>query len=281
MKAALVVFNYFVNKSRCDDSKGPETCEKYNRLIEILYPNQRIAKCNNEKNCMFERVGNTLEGKCIQRVIDPFGIDKDEEIENDNHSMINSTHTDDELVENSRDNTLNRVYSDLVGGEGGSMDVKRIKEMVTATAVDSIRDSESTFHNLAKVLLIDIFQNPEHRGNLGNALKYLFSSETVLKPTRELIYYSLHLKDCQNQCFVQAKQQSSYWLRDPAGQKYLMQPLLVDSIAWYLSLSSDRRAMIIPLVQWTIFTEETHTIKNLTAITAAELPKHKVSYIYF
>lgn len=275
----------------------PSPCDKYNHVIELFYPTQRINKCNNDSNCFFAINGNPFQGQCIQRESieekfqDPFGIEKDEEIERDYIDLIEKKKSANESSEmkTGEDNTevpnveTRTVYSEFI--EDKTMDVKNIKDLFNSQlqqkAVNSIRDSETVVNDLAKALLIDVFLNPGNRGNLGNALQYLFTHETVLKPTRELVYWSVNSSDSQHQILNLSKSQVSYWLRDSSrtGGQVMSKALLVDLASWWILSPINRKECIVPLIDWCLKTENADAMANLIEISADAILKNQESTV--
>ena len=85
------------------------------------------------------------------------------------------------------------------------------KDSITSSAVDSIRDSQELINDYAKTLLKTTLENKESPGQLGILLKSFFEHEKVLKPTRNLLYWTLKQNYIVNPTISLAQSQITYF----------------------------------------------------------------------
>ena len=109
------------------------------------------------------------------------------------------------------------VYAELSDSSSGNRDIPvqiLVKETLTSTALDALEDSEEVVKAISKSLVMDILKDSETPGQLGTLLSYIFTSETVLSPTRELIYWSLFLPPTMKNITLFSKSQRDYFLNN-------------------------------------------------------------------
>jgi hypothetical protein len=89
------------------------------------------------------------------------------------------------------------VYAELISEKSLPADLPPIKvlinESLATSAVDQIRDSHHIANELSKELVMDMLTDKKSPEKLGTLLKHVFKYESLLQPTRELIYWSLKL----------------------------------------------------------------------------------------
>lgn len=124
------------------------------------------------------------------------------------------------------------VYAEIVSEEQSKSGVPPLKvllhEQLTSSAIDSLRDSHAIANDLAKKLSLDILKEPETLGKFGQLLGYIFAYESVLYPTRLLIYWSIGTDVAFKNAIIQTKWQIGRWQRTvgPNQVNYLVRNLL-------------------------------------------------------
>eukprot|EP01031_Cornospumella_fuschlensis_P032744 gene32744-39584_t len=133
-------------------------------------------------------------------------------------------------------------YAEIITDKALPADVPPIKvlinEQLAATAVDTIRDSQALAHELSKKLVVDYLTNKNSSEHVGIVLKVATSYESILKPTRDLIYWSLQFPCSIDPIATNAKSIINYipvetvsilaqdWLKHPVTKKDIIVPLL-------------------------------------------------------
>jgi hypothetical protein len=125
-----------------------------------------------------------------------------------------------------------------------------INQQLTSSAVDQLKDSQEIANYFAKSLILEYFQAPESPGQLGEFLQSLFSYDSIITPTRELIYWSLLQSDTRNNINILTKKQLQYWLKEE-GVDYTHK-ITVDFFDWWLRHPLTCSDTIMPLVTWSL-----------------------------
>lgn len=86
---------------------------------------------------------------------------------------------------------------------------------------------------------------------LGLLLKSIFEYETVLQPTRDIVFWSLKMPQTIDPAFQLCKHQAEYFFLGK-GKEELTRSFLVDVAQWWLSLPPTRTGVINPLLEWTL-----------------------------
>jgi hypothetical protein len=286
------------NQSFADDSERMETkdskgddkdkrssrCQKYNSFLETLLWTERRKRCNLESGCTF--VGRSVTGSCMAL-----------------EHVTSESHTKDEI------DISKRVWdaADIDSFRSSqSIAADLAKQIVVETAVDSavesLKDSQQLANEIAKELILQLLKTKENQGKLGQFLEYIFAYETVLSPTRELVYWSLAGRDCTTNLTILSKRQRDYWLAKPpraltfdyhlltntrdyqvsqsmigAGRPYTEANLLWLA-DWWLRDKESRETTVKPLLDWSLKLEE-EVIKPVALMSAKSIPYNKVSSV--
>ena len=147
-----------------------------------------------------------------------------------------------------------------------------LHESIATSAVVSLRESRQIAHDFAKILVIDILNNPESTNNLGSLLDSLFEYESVRFPTRDLIYWSLTLDPTLEATYSLGNIQTAYWLHGD-GAPYTKSLLQYYAI-WWLRDHQSYEDTIKPLIVYV--TEIPEVQDTLTQVIAESLPYTKV-----
>lgn len=125
-----------------------------------------------------------------------------------------------------------------------------LNEQLSSTALDSLRDSQFAAHELAKSMIQNTLKAKKTKGQFGELLNYMFSYESVLYPTRWLVYWSLNSNDTVLNTTYQAKWQVDYW-----GKNSGKDEVIAASKLW-LASSENRKECINPLMFWALNQKE-------------------------
>lgn len=148
------------------------------------------------------------------------------------------------------DNNPIDMYVDIMMNLEDSVDIAPIKAMlndhISSSAIDTIRDSQVAANELAKTIIIEYFDNKQSAKQFGDMLSYTFSYESVLKPTRDLLFWSIDADSSKAHVYQQAKaglydwcaasgkdqlaEASSHWLRQKDNMRVSVSPMLLWSL---------------------------------------------------
>ncbi len=112
------------------------------------------------------------------------------------------------------------------------------------------------------IALLDDNNNPSKFGEL---LQYMFAYETVVGPTRDLVYWSLNSSDSYRGAKWLATTQRDYWL-EGEGQPYTKHNL-VELCEWWLLHPVTRTGTLQPYLEWTIESDDISLHPISTALT--------------
>ena len=213
-------------------------CDQYNYLTEIYAWPQRRKRCNGESGCKFE--GRSVTGTCRLMTTDEMNeAEQKNEQGNNVGVVIMTTGASDDATTNANGSTITESTKSSSGaGGGGDTDTHDIDwddavlrrypqsgdgaqtpglrnlvhDTITSQAVDELKRSHQMANDLAKSLILEVLGRKENRGKLGELLQYTFAADTVLTPTRELIYWSLELEQTFKNIVWQVQWHRNYWL---------------------------------------------------------------------
>jgi hypothetical protein len=151
-------------------------------------------------------------------------------------------------------------YAKLVLGQSRKQDGKGnqlyviLNEKIASSAVHSIRSSTVVANELGKSLVVETLNHPETQEKFGLLLQQIFSYESVIKPTRELILWSILLDPVVKSADDLVKYHRDYWLKGDGLSTTNMQ--LSWLISNWLVSDSTRSIVIIPYLNWYFSNEE-------------------------
>jgi len=146
-----------------------------------------------------------------------------------------------------------------------------VNDTLTLTALEGIKDSRDLAENIAKQLVLQVLTTPIYQEQFAEVLKYIFSYETVLSPTRWLAYWALGGKDCLSNTIYQSKWQLNYFFHDiePLGAKqYTVNQINLGIKSW-ISNPLSRKNILIPNISWYL----NQNIDIITKDIAKAIPK--------
>ena len=218
-------------------------CSKYNLLSERLDWQGRRRRCNNDMNgCVL--IGRSFTGNCIS-------VASDDDIEKA-MTRIETENVNSKLKEatiNDKNTNRTELSTDVAIGDAISITVN---EIASTNVKDTLKMSEENARIMAKNLIAQVLVKEENQHVLGEALKYLFTYEEVLYPTRWLIYWSLQQENTIFQSEFQLRWQLNYWLNwpEPYGAFNYTVNNLADLAAWWLHHPLSRKDIINPFIRW-------------------------------
>ena len=216
-------------------------CDQYNYLTEIYAWPHRRQRCNGESGCKFE--GRSVTGTCRLMTIDEISETEQKKVVGNNVGAVIMTagvSDDDATTNGSGSTTTESAAAKSSSGTGGGGDTDThdvdwddavlsrypptddgahspglrnlVHDTITSQAVDELKRSQQMANDLAKSLILEVLGRKENRGKLGELLQYTFAADTVLTPTRELIYWSLELEQTFKNIVWQVQWHRNYWL---------------------------------------------------------------------
>ena len=233
------------NESTTNYNTSP--CSKYNLLSERIYWQGRRRRCNNDINgCVL--IGRSFTGNCISVASDDdiekamTRLDTETESESENNKLK-------EAIINDKNNNKTELSSDIAIGDAISITVN---EIASTNVKDTIKMSEENARIMAKNIIAQVLVTEENQHVLGEALKYLFTYEEVLFPTRWLIYWSLQQENTIFQSEFQLRWHLNYWINwpEPYGAFNYTADNLACLGAWWLNHPLSRKDIINPFIRW-------------------------------
>ena len=155
-----------------------------------------------------------------------------------------------------------------------------LNKHITSTAVDSIRDSikdsKDYLNMLARELLLGILHDNKNQHIFGDFLKYTFSYESVLLPTRELVYWSLYQTDTFQTIQSYINYQVLQIISPTASLSHnIIKKSIVNSAIYNINDKAFKTCTLNPLIVWTLQQRDI-VIDPLSKIIIDALPYVKV-----
>ena len=144
-----------------------------------------------------------------------------------------------------------------------------LNETLASQAVDSIKDSKAVVNEVAKSVITDILNHKSTPKRFGLILKDVFSNESVLSPTRWLVYWSLDLESTFKSLMGQSNWQIEHFSKNYGFTLLQTQAILL------LSSPEFRKVQVNPLLQWTMKQQDI-AIDPLAEVVKWILPFNKV-----
>jgi hypothetical protein len=177
--------------------------------------------------------------------------------------------------QNKNRNNNDKLYAEVIRVKGENY-LKPIKvilnEQIASTAVDSIRESHDLVKALAKDLILDVLNDPNNPKKLGVFINHTLSFESVLYPTRDLIYWTLKLDSSHKNFLFQSKWQVNYWMKNNGCYS------IVNLSECWLNSSDSKDTTIIPFLQ-SVLTDKNTVADPLAKIISTALPLAQVRFI--
>lgn len=197
-------------------------CDEINTFWQRMRPGGRDNRCIETYGCSF--IGDGQNGKCLP-------IEEVESLQ--------------------KENTVYNVYAELEQDDDRLPTIKvLVREAAVESAVESLKDAEALAKVLSKDLVLDAMQADSSRHQLGLFLQNIFSYESVLSPTRWLVYSSIASPSVVTSAEHLVLSQRDYFLRDDA------QPYTRDQLQylaeWWLGAPASRSTVVAPLVLSTL-----------------------------
>lgn len=160
------------------------------------------------------------------------------------------------------------VYAELISGKSPPIKVL-LNEQITSKAVDSLKDSKDVVNFFANNLVIEVLKDKSTPKKFGDFLKYTFSFESTLAPTRSLIYWSIMSDVSFQNLRLLTVSQISDWISMNAKHQIL------NSMNENMLSKNFKNVNIHPLIQWTLY-QDNMVISPLSNIIIHSLPYTKV-----
>lgn len=123
-----------------------------------------------------------------------------------------------------------------------------VNDTLAITALEGIKDSHDLAQSIAKQLVVQVLTTPIYKNQFADILKYIFSYESILSPTRWLVYWALDGRDCLSNALYQSKWQLNYLMNDqePIGAKNYSVGQINHGLDSWLRNSMTRKDILIP-----------------------------------
>jgi hypothetical protein len=212
---------------------------------------------------------NNNNSKPFHRKTDDIGNEKQKNDEKTKDNTIIKTNTKDDMpiknIKNRKIEIVGKTDQRIPGIQ------LLVNDTLAITALEGIKDSHDLAQSIAKQLVVQVLTTPIYQDQFADILKYIFSYESVLSPTRWLVYWSLGGEDCKSNLIYQSKWQLNYWMHDkePIGAKNFSVDQINSGIASWLSNPASRKNVIIPNI--TLYLN--NNIDTITTEMAKSIPK--------
>lgn len=236
-----------------------QRCAKLNTALQRLMWATREERCNNVEGCEFLG-GSGIGGNCVNKLGHIFK-DDDEEVVGDKPLVLVGPSTP----------------SPLSAAATGVQQL--VNEQLKSSASDTLKESRDDAEKLAKSLILDASNKPEYRHEFGRVLEYIFSFESVQKPTRDLVWWSVKSPMSMHEIEGQALWWRRYFLnstfppishRGSPGEGFTYtEEQLTTLLAWWLS-TPHAKSVVNPLLIWTL--REKVVVDSVVQIVIDALP---------
>ena len=209
-------------------------------------------------------------------------VNKKQQTKNKSQELLYAEIISNKIDNNKKNYDVNSDNNDIKN-ENSNNNQKNIPPMkillnnyITSSTVDSIRDSmkdsKEYLNMLSRELLLGILHDNKNQHIFGDFLKYSFSYESILLPTRELIYYSLNVN---NTYHIISSYLNNEILRIIKNENNYINKTIVNSSIYHIHDNFFKSYTFYPLIIWTIEQQEI-VIDPLTKIIRSALPYTKV-----
>lgn len=209
-------------------------------------------------------------------------VNKKQQTKNKSQELLYAEIISNKIDNNKKNYDVNSDNNDIKN-ENSNNNQKNIPPMkillnnyITSSTVDSIRDSmkdsKEYLNMLSRELLLGILHDNKNQHIFGDFLKYSFSYESILLPTRELIYYSLNVN---NTYHIISSYLNNEILRIIKNENNYIKKTIVNSSIYHIHDNFFKSYTFYPLIIWTIEQQEI-VIDPLTKIIRSALPYTKV-----
>ena len=145
-----------------------------------------------------------------------------------------------------------------------------------------MKDSKQYLNMLSRELLLGILHDHKNQHIFGDFLNYTFSYESILLPTRELIYYSFNnyntyhiISSYLNHEILKIINNDNNYHNDNNNNSNYIKKSIVNSSIYNIHDKIFKSYTFYPLIIWTIEQQEI-VINPLTKIIRSALPYTKV-----
>ncbi len=148
-------------------------------------------------------------------------------------------------------------------------------EQLAATATDSIEGSTILAKEISKSLVVDLLKSKENTKKFGILLGDILKFDSILEPTRALIYWSINTQTSM----LNLERMSSNGL----AQYLAYQPTLAASSNWMKNFIKDKYfidQLSLPYFTW-LLPNQDYCIQPVVNLIVYFLPRQKVQLSYF
>jgi hypothetical protein len=177
-------------------------------------------------------------------------------------------------------NENDKIFAEIISDRGLPMDIPPIKVLINKRVADSfadsIKDSHLLAHELSKSLLLEFFakENTSSRHQFGTFLHDIFQNESILLPTRQLIYWSLTTPSVETSVYEFTKIQTCYWIKNYSPA------IISDALTSWITYPITSKTIFVPsLVD--LLRSEPYIINPSIDLATHYLPYSKVEKLLF
>lgn len=251
---------------------GP--CAQYNTAFQRLQWATRDERCSGTPGCEF--LGHKLTGSCVKKADHVFHE------ENEESRVVPADWAlaeEDSAAISAATSVIATLAADPLSGVQ-----QLVNDKLALSASDTIKESHDDAERLAKKLVLEALNKVEYRNEFGKVLEYIFSVESVRRPTRDLIYWSVSLPLSLNEIDRQAFSYARFFfipstrsampaagadsLRHASGFSYTTLQLST-LISWWL-MTPHAKTVVNPLLEWTL--KQPHVSEAVVQIVNDALP---------
>ena len=253
-----------------DTRSPPGPCAQYNTAFQRLQWATRDERCSGTPGCEF--LGHKVTGSCVKKADHVF---HEENIESRVVPADWALAGEDSAAISAATSVIATLAADPLSGVQ-----QLVNDKLALSASDTIKESHDDAERLAKKLVLEALNKVEYRNEFGKVLEYIFSVESVRRPTRDLIYWSVSLPLSLNEIDRQAFSCARYFLipsSRPAGadssqhaSEFSYTTLQLSTlISWWL-MTPHAKTVVNPLLEWTL--KQPHVSDAVVQIVNDALP---------
>jgi hypothetical protein len=234
-------------------------CEKYNSFWNRLQWAERRRRCSKEAGCVL--IGRNMTGVCTPVDIAAISTVEKEKENSDSHSRFV------------------KLYVEIAGQKSSEPIKVLLKESITNSAVDSLRDSEEVAKELSKTMIVNYLNNRENVSTIIKVISDIAQSPLSIDYSVITIAGLIDTVNSYRGSLWYVKLTKDYYIHDLGNGRTETKSLLVYLLDWWIRDPGSRIYSIIPLLEWCLRLEN-EIRKPASNLAAYALPLSQVRIIY-
>ena len=174
-------------------------------------------------------------------------------------------------------NRFVKLYVEIAGQKSSEPIKILLKESITNSAVDSLRDSEDVAKELSKTMIVNYLSNKENVSTLVHLISGSVQSSICIEYSVSALTELLHTIDSYRGALWYARLTRDYYVHDLGKGRMETDTLLVYLLDWWIRDPGSRIYSIIPLLEWCLRLEN-EIRKPASNLAAYALPLSQVRY---